>query len=67
MENSYINEIIWRLKHKDICQLWKISLTRGGAFTVWSVRQWAHVFEFLIVGMCVKYFLCVCDEEYLHH
>lgn len=22
----------------------------------WSVRQWAHVFEFLIIGMCVSIF-----------
>lgn len=25
-------------------------------FVDWSVRQWAHVFEFLIVGMCVSIF-----------
>ena len=27
-----------------------------GAFVDWSVRQWAHVFEFLIIGMCVSIF-----------
>lgn len=26
------------------------------AFVDWSVRQWAHVFEFLIIGMCVSIF-----------
>ena len=25
-------------------------------FVDWSVRQWAHVFEFLIIGMCVSIF-----------
>lgn len=27
-----------------------------GVFVDWSVRQWAHVFEFLIIGMCVSIF-----------
>jgi VanZ family protein len=27
-----------------------------GAFVDWSVRQWAHVFEFLIIGICVSIF-----------
>lgn len=27
-----------------------------GVFVDWSVRQWAHAFEFLIVGMCVSIF-----------
>lgn len=26
------------------------------AFVDWSVRQWAHVFEFLIIGICVSIF-----------
>lgn len=34
-----------------------------GAFVDWSVRQWAHVFEFLIIGICVSIFLCICSEE----
>ena len=25
-------------------------------FVDWSVRQWAHIFEFLIIGMCVSIF-----------
>ena len=28
----------------------------GSAFVDWSVRQWAHVFEFLIIGICVSIF-----------
>ncbi len=27
-----------------------------GVFVDWSVRQWAHVFEFLIIGICVSIF-----------
>lgn len=30
-----------------------------GAFVDWSVRQWAHVFEFLIIGICVSIFMYV--------
>lgn len=30
-----------------------------GAFVDWSVRQWAHVFEFLIIGICVSIFMHV--------
>lgn len=27
-----------------------------GVFVDWSVCQWAHVFEFLIIGICVSIF-----------
>ena len=31
-------------------------LNWASTFVDWSVRQWAHVFEFLIIGMCVSIF-----------
>ena len=34
-----------------------------GAFVDWSVRQWAHVFEFLIIGMCVSIFYKFATEN----
>ena len=34
-----------------------------GVFVDWSVRQWAHVFEFLIIGMCVSIFYKFATEN----
>ena len=31
-------------------------LNWASTFVDWSVRQWAHIFEFLIIGMCVSIF-----------
>lgn len=33
------------------------------AFVDWSVRQWAHVFEFLIIGMCVSIFYAFATKN----
>ena len=34
-----------------------------GAFVTWSVRQWAHVFEFLIIGICVSIFYAFATKN----
>lgn len=34
-----------------------------GAFVDWSVRQWAHVFEFLIIGICVSIFYAFAAKK----
>ena len=34
-----------------------------GAFVDWSVRQWAHVFEFLIIGICVSIFYACATKK----
>ena len=34
-----------------------------GAFVEWSVRQWAHVFEFLIIGICVSIFYAFATKN----
>lgn len=34
-----------------------------GAFVDWSVRQWAHVFEFLIIGICVSIFFTFAAKK----
>lgn len=34
-----------------------------GAFVDWSVRQWAHVFEFLIIGICVSNFYAFAAKK----
>ena len=34
-----------------------------GVFVDWSVRQWAHIFEFLISGMCVSIFYKFATEN----
>ena len=34
-----------------------------GAFVDWSVRQWAHAFEFLIIGMCVSIFYAFAAKK----
>ena len=34
-----------------------------GAFVDWSVRQWAHIFEFLIIGMCVSIFYAFATKN----
>ena len=31
-------------------------LNWASRFIDWSIRQWAHIFEFLIIGMCVSIF-----------
>lgn len=33
------------------------------AFVTWSVRQWAHVFEFLIIGICVSIFYAFATKN----
>lgn len=33
------------------------------AFVDWSVRQWAHVFEFLIIGICVSIFYAFAAKK----
>lgn len=35
----------------------RISLVISFAFVAWSVRQWANVFEFLIIDICVSIFM----------
>lgn len=32
-------------------------------FVDWSVRQWAHVFEFLIIGICVSIFYAFAAKK----
>lgn len=34
-----------------------------GVFVDWSVRQWAHVFEFLIIGICVSIFYAFAAKK----
>lgn len=37
-----------------------------GVFVDWSVRQWAHVFEFLIIGICVSiFYVCATKKIWL--
>lgn len=33
------------------------------AFVDWSVRQWAHIFEFLIIGICVSIFYAFATKN----
>ena len=38
-------------------------LNWASRFVDWSVRQWAHVFEFLIIGICVSIFYAFATKN----
>ncbi len=38
-------------------------LNWASTFVDWSVRQWAHIFEFLIIGMCVSIFYAFATKN----
>lgn len=41
-------------------------LNWASTFVDWSVRQWAHVFEFLIIGICVSiFYVCATKKIWL--
>lgn len=42
-----------RVEHLPVVEDFLIWVSR---FVDWSVRQWAHMFEFLIIGICVSIF-----------
>ena len=38
-------------------------LNWASRFVDWSVRQWAHIFEFLIIGICVSIFYAFATKN----
>ncbi len=38
-------------------------LNWASTFVDWSLRQWAHIFEFLIIGMCVSIFYAFAAKK----
>ena len=49
-----------RVGHLSVVEVF---LNWVGAFVDWSVRQWAHVFEFLIIGICVSIFYACATKK----